>query len=458
MPAAVVLAALGALGGGGASCAANDDPSTARDPRVEDVSAEGGVVVDGEADPDAGRAVSMHDAATSDAAPEPVVCASSQCATALVTTLDAFGYRRSGFCALLQDKTVACWGDNHSAQLALNPDLITGIPGSAVPVRVGGLTDIRYLDRGCAIDGAGATWCWGTGPYLQSTSSPTTTEVTPVKLPIPPARKVSVGWADSTDPMLAYVVGCAVVDSGVLCWGTNGMGHLGAPELGVPPSKVYEARSIAMPGGAAIERLVVGWAAFALRADGTVMSWGANPPLGRTSSLFPDPYPMPIPLAGVSQLEVVDDTACAVVQGIGYCWGANPDVVFHTEKRMTYATPAPILTPEPIVDIATTSTWNAAKPMRPGARGCAVGLSGNVYCWGPNESGQVGDGSRDYAMSPVKVPGLPGRASRVKVTLDASCALLVSGEVYCWGDNAWGQLGDDDMKVPSLVPQKVLLP
>lgn len=463
VPAALVLTALGALGGAAASCAANDDPEGVRDANGADASPETGAVADAETDSDAGRVVSQ-DAATSDAAPEPVVCASPQCATALVTPVSKPGIGSGAFCALLEDKTVACWGDNHSGQLGLDPNLVTGVPGSAVPVRVTGLTDIRQLERGCAIDGSGDTWCWGTGPYLQSTDSPTTTAVLPVKLPIPPATAVSVGWYTGLYDWQDYYVGCALVDTGLTCWGTNGMGHLGPREFNLSVTKIFEPRTIALPAGPPVERLFVGWAAFGLRADGSAVSWGANPPLARVSSLYPDPYPRSIPLAGISELDGLDETVCAVAQGIGYCWGANlltgwADPMNQTDLLMAYAKPAPIVTPEPIVDIATTSLKD--RPLllvRPGGRGCAVGVSGDVYCWGPNESGQVGDGSREYATSPVKVAGLPGRASRVKVTLDASCALLVSGDVYCWGDNAWGQLGDDNMKVPSAVPHKVLLP
>lgn len=401
------------------------------------------------------------DAATSDAAPEAIVCASSSCATALATTIGV----DDGFCVLLQDGTVACWGQNTQAQLGRGPSASL-VQGSALPARVTGLIDIQYLDRGCAIDGAGSTWCWGTGPFLRSTTSVSTTESLPVVLPIPPARKVSIGhYFGSNDlPEAQYSVGCALVDSGVICWGTNVLGQVTSPELGVSPLAPYEPRQVSMPAGASIVDLVVGQAAFVRRSDGTVLSWGANPSLGRVSSLVGDPYPRPIPFSGISRLDAVNESACSVVQGIGYCWAGNPyggqvsGVLTDTSQAFKYSTPYPVVTPEPIVDIATQSILGGDHLLPPAQRACAVGVSGDVYCWGSNEIGQAGDGSRDFAALPVKVVGLPARASVVKITSRSTCALLVTGEVYCWGDNAHGQLGNDDIKIPSSVPQKVLLP
>ena len=92
-------------------------------------------------------------------------------------------------------------------------------------------------------------------------------------------------------------------------------------------------------------------------------------------------------------------------------------------------------------------------------RWCAVGASGAIYCWGFNESGQAGDGTKlDVLSDAVKVQGLPGPAADVKTTPNATCALLTSGKVYCWGSNYYGQLGSGNLKVPSLTPQEVALP
>lgn len=71
---------------------------------------------------------------------------------------------------------------------------------------------------------------------------------------------------------------------------------------------------------------------------------------------------------------------------------------------------------------------------------CAVS-NGGVWCWGDNAWGQLGDGTRVHRFAPVQVSGLSTAAS-VAVASTVGCALLASGTVSCWGDNSAGQLGD----------------
>jgi alpha-tubulin suppressor-like RCC1 family protein len=389
---------------------------------------------DGEAAPPS------RDAARSDAGPLPVACTANPCVTSLTTTLAA--WLDEGFCALLHDGTVVCWGQNQSGQLGRGDAL--GIRDSAIPARVGGLSDIVALGHSCAIDKSGATWCWGIGPYLQDEFQATTKHTTPVKLPIPAVTKIDLNVYQG------LATACAQVDAGVVCWGMNRNGQLAEPEIGVDREVPLPPSAIAIPQGAPLQDLVVGNATFLLRTDGTLLSWGANPPLGRISSLFPDPYPKPVALTGVSSIDVGGDNACAVAQGIAYCWGTSQS----TGNVLSRALPEPIPMPEPVVQIATSRTREPATPHR----GCACGLSGDVYCWGNNEFGQAGDGTKDFAFAPVKVTGLPGPAAQVKTLPAASCAVLTSGKVYCWGDNANGQLGSGPIKEPSLVPREVVLP
>ncbi|MDF2697549.1 MAG: hypothetical protein K0S65_5932, partial [Labilithrix sp.] len=352
-----------------------------------------------------------------------------------------------GFCALLDDGTVACWGANQVGQLGRGED--GGTADSAKPARVAGLADVVELDHSCARDASGGVWCWGEGPFLRNDAGALSSELTPVKLPLPPVT--SIGISD--------FVGCAAVDDGVLCWGNNQYSQVTSPVSwgGLPAARVE------LPPGAPVRDVVVGNATFVLREDGTTVSWGANPPLARVSSLNPDPHPAPIVLAGVSSVDVTTSEACAAVGGTGYCWGSI-DVfpsLYDAPSERIHALPEPVVAPEPVVQIATTRrlrTIVAGRDVVQPQRWCAVGVSGAVYCWGLNANGQAGDGTKDYAFRAVKVDGLPGPAVQVKTMPMSTCALLTSGKIFCWGNNLYGQLGNGTIKGQSLVPQEVVLP
>jgi hypothetical protein len=73
---------------------------------------------------------------------------------------------------------------------------------------------------------------------------------------------------------------------------------------------------------------------------------------------------------------------------------------------------------------------------------CAVAPDGRAYCWGRNESGQLGDGSNAPRLLPSPVAGGLRFASVSAQGGFHSCGLTAEGRAYCWGDNAAGQLGD----------------
>jgi alpha-tubulin suppressor-like RCC1 family protein len=77
-----------------------------------------------------------------------------------------------------------------------------------------------------------------------------------------------------------------------------------------------------------------------------------------------------------------------------------------------------------------------------GLSACAVDATASVYCWGSNESGIVGDGTHTNRPSPTLVDAQGVAFSQIVSGYKHSCALSMSGEAYCWGKNAYGQLGD----------------
>jgi alpha-tubulin suppressor-like RCC1 family protein len=72
---------------------------------------------------------------------------------------------------------------------------------------------------------------------------------------------------------------------------------------------------------------------------------------------------------------------------------------------------------------------------------CALLSDATVKCWGNNEAGQVGDGTRKRRLTAVAVQGLAG-ATGVSASRRMSCAALADGTARCWGGNELGELGD----------------
>ncbi|MCA9623924.1 MAG: hypothetical protein KC731_33105 [Myxococcales bacterium] len=73
-----------------------------------------------------------------------------------------------------------------------------------------------------------------------------------------------------------------------------------------------------------------------------------------------------------------------------------------------------------------------------GGPNCGIDPDGYVWCFGQNELGQVGDGTLDFAVKPVRVLDLPTAAQLGRYG-DRACARLDSGRLACWGR---GPLGD----------------
>lgn len=92
-----------------------------------------------------------------------------------------------------------------------------------------------------------------------------------------------------------------------------------------------------------------------------------------------------------------------------------------------------------------------------GAHSCGIVEDGVAYCWGNNDFGQLGTGGYVSYGIPKKVAQGDLQFSYISAGLTSSCALTVDREVYCWGYNQYGQVGDgtvDQIRITN--PTKVV--
>jgi len=89
-----------------------------------------------------------------------------------------------------------------------------------------------------------------------------------------------------------------------------------------------------------------------------------------------------------------------------------------------------------------------------GVSSCIVTASGTVQCWGDNTYGQLGNGTTVKSSIPVTVTGLTNMKAVAVGSLGHACALTNAGTVWCWGNNTYGELGNNTT-VSSNVPVQV---
>lgn len=103
--------------------------------------------------------------------------------------------------------------------------------------------------------------------------------------------------------------------------------------------------------------------------------------------------------------------------------------------RLSHAPRAPTSAPPPTAATPTTAPAPTllVSDISAGERHvCALGSTGDVWCWGANDSKQIASTTVDLYASPVRIP-LPLAARSVTVADRASCAILNDGRRACWG-------------------------
>jgi alpha-tubulin suppressor-like RCC1 family protein len=321
-------------------------------------------------------------------------------------------------CAVLASGHVDCWGSNSDGALG------NGSHGSLSesPVEVTGITDAVQVAVGhnhaCAVLLSGRVDCWG-AKTIEAIDWPS---YTPVEVPgIDNATQATVGRSHS----------CALLSTGrVKCWEEDFHDELGDGRTGRASETPVEVHGVT---GAS--KIAAGEEhTCALLSTGHIACWGGNQEgqLGDgttgTSSLATE-------VSGVRDaisLAAGGADSCAVTSTRRVeCWGNNYYGQFDDGTIRGSDIPVEAHDLTGVAELAVAGSFT-----------CALYSTGSAACWGDNELDQLGygvDGGERNA--PIAVHGLTG-ALQVAVGWPHACAVLSSGQLDCWGENAYGELGD----------------
>jgi len=138
----------------------------------------------------------------------------------------------------------------------------------------------------------------------------------------------------------------------------------------------------------------------------------------------------------------ISHTCALDAEGVAVCWGANEGGQLGDGSRTDRTSPVPVSTNLRFESLTAGTSHT-----------CGIAGGGLPVCWGENLSGQLGDRSRTDARFPRAVGG-GVTFSSLEAGWSHTCGLTSSGNAFCWGLNSDGQLGDGsrlDRLVPTLV-------
>ncbi len=222
-------------------------------------------------------------------------------------------------------------------------------------------------------------------------------------------------------------------------WGSNDWGQLALGSSGEgTPTGVSTPAQVALAPGMTFRSVSAGGGfTLGLTVAGVVYAWGANASgslgLGSRGDAS-SPQQVGVPGTAIAIAAGSAHGLALTAGGQLYAWGANLFGQLGDGTTTDSGLPVPVTMPAGV-----TFTAVAAG----GDHSLALSSTGQVYAWGANFDGQLGDGGTASSDLPVAVPAPPGVAfTAVAAGTGHSLALSSEGQVYAWGFNASGQLGD----------------
>jgi alpha-tubulin suppressor-like RCC1 family protein len=312
----------------------------------------------------------------------------------------------------------------------------------------------RYIAAGifhtCAIASDNQAYCWGYNPYGQLGNNSTTNSSTPVAVDTSGVLSGKTINQISTSRHHTCVIAS---DNQAYCWGYNTYGQLGnnsttdsSIPVAVNTSGVLNGKTIKSISNKFSHTCVIA-------SDNQAYCWGYNGygQLGNNSTTDSS-IPVAVNTSGVLSGKTINQISanyvhtCAIASdNQAYCWGAGSNGRLGNNSTTNSSVPVAVYT----------SGVFSGKTINQISAGyyhtCAVASDNQAYCWGRNDYGQLGNISTTNSSVPVTVykPDV-----LINKTIDLisnstyhTCVIASDNQAYCWGRNAYGELGNNSYVV-----------
>jgi alpha-tubulin suppressor-like RCC1 family protein len=335
--------------------------------------------------------------------------------------------------SIRSDGTLWAWGWNLFGQLGDG-----GGGDSYSPIQIGTDTDWILVATGVghsvALKAGGTLWAWGYNIYGQLGDGTTTDRLSPTR--------ICIGACDADDnDWVSVAVGgfhnLALKSNGTLwAWGSNIHGQLGDSSTTDRPSPTRICIGACDADDNDWVSLAAGGNAshsLALKSNGKLYAWGSNN-YGQLGDGTAVDKLSPVPIAGNDWVEFVaglDHNLALKSNGTLWAWGSN------NYGQLGDGTTVDKLSPVPIEETDTdwgeiASGWNHSLAQK---------SNGELFAWGRNDAGQLGDGTTVDKLSPVQI-GSDEKWQKIEGGSWHTIARKSDGSFSSWGLNNYGQLGD----------------
>lgn len=330
---------------------------------------------------------------------------------------------QSHTCAVLKSTRVACWGSNTYGQLGNGSTTESAYP-SLVPKLANVVSVSSGGRRNCALLSDGKVTCWGDfHDYCSDVCYQ------------PPSGSLTNVLVDNLTDAVQVTAGgsemCAVRRIGkIACWG-----FLNGTQLTVE-SELDLSAILSLKRGDGVKSLQSsGRSNCAVLSTARIACWGANESgqLGTGTTDFSRAPALVPHLNSMRAVALGGSHACGLQEGGRvYCWGER--TAGQLGNGIAYQ---PQSTPVAIEGLGKVKSVSGGL-----GYGCGVDVASRVLCWGGGLNAQTDLG---YHGKPMQVV-LPTMVRAISSSSRSSCAVLVRGDVSCWGWNGGGQLGDGSQR------------